>query len=341
MTSHTPFPLPSFFLPSSVRHHGLAVYLGQRSSLLGTLRFSRPGLLRASASLSERSPALSWYTSDLSSEFNGWAFEEETVTRDTGREGPPKFVIAGIGASLAVLVGLTTQFSLSRQGFKVHWCSPLSVLQGLSQRIESQHELNEIADSGDSNGTMFAEESERESPADDIRETVASEITKEDIKVKHVIIPAAVDSTQQGALNLLRSLKMIEDDVKANELCTRREYARWLVQINSSLERNPKRRIVPTISLSGSTIPAFDDVGVEDPDFSYIQALAEAGIIPSKLLVDNSRHHSESQGVLLFFPEKFISRQDLINWRVQLEYEFFPGIEEQSRYQGQKSDSWM
>ncbi|KAK4741495.1 hypothetical protein SAY87_025083 [Trapa incisa] len=341
MTSSTAFPVPSFFLPSGVRRHGVTMFLGQRSSLLSTVRVSRPGLLHASASLAERGPALSWYASDSSSEFNGWAFKEVALVRDIRRRGSPTFVIAGIGASLAVLIGLTTQFSLSRQGFKFHFCSPLSVLQGLSQRTESLHELDEIAGSGGSNGITFSESSEMESLADDIHETAASEPSKEDIKVERVIIPAAVDSTQQGALNLLRSLKIFEDDVKADELCTRREYARWLVQINSSLEGNPKRRIVPTSSLSDSTIPAFDDVGVEDPDFKYIQALAEAGVIPSKLSVDESSHRSESQGMILFFPEKFISRLDLINWRVQLEYDFVPGIEEQSRYQGQKLDSWM
>lgn len=32
-------------------------------------------------------------------------------------------------------------------------------------------------------------------------------------------------------------VQIIEDDFKADELCTRREYARWLVLANSLLER--------------------------------------------------------------------------------------------------------
>lgn len=32
-------------------------------------------------------------------------------------------------------------------------------------------------------------------------------------------------------------MQIIEEDVNADELCTRREYARWLVRINSLLER--------------------------------------------------------------------------------------------------------
>lgn len=32
-------------------------------------------------------------------------------------------------------------------------------------------------------------------------------------------------------------MQVIEDDVDAGELCSRREYARWLVRMYSSLER--------------------------------------------------------------------------------------------------------
>lgn len=35
--------------------------------------------------------------------------------------------------------------------------------------------------------------------------------------------------------------------------------------------RKYKHKIVPSIAISGSTISAFDDVSVEDPDFLYIQ----------------------------------------------------------------------
>ena len=97
-------------------------------------------------------------------------------------------------------------------------------------------------------------------------------------------------------------MQIIDDNVKADELCTRREYARWLVLVNSRLERyrllhafglnlfykieykysssssgifsgfrSPKNRIVPSIALSGSITNAFDDVRSDDPDFEYIQ----------------------------------------------------------------------
>ncbi|KAH1265453.1 hypothetical protein GmHk_01G001154 [Glycine max] len=118
------------------------------------------------------------------------------------------------------------------------------------------------------------------------------------------------------------------DDVEANELCTRREFARWLVKSNSSLERSPKHMIAPIVSLSGSVVTAFDDVGIDDPDFRSIQVLAEAGVIPSKLSWNNSFNYggSDSQENINFYPDRFISRQDLIDWRAQLEYDFFSGV---------------
>ena len=35
--------------------------------------------------------------------------------------------------------------------------------------------------------------------------------------------------------------------------------------------RKNKHKVVPSIALSGSTLSAFDDMSVEDPDFLYIQ----------------------------------------------------------------------
>ncbi|XP_031401749.1 uncharacterized protein LOC116211483 [Punica granatum] len=332
MSSSTAFPPPSLFLTSGgVRRRGVPVFLRRQYSLLSTLRFSRPGLLRAYASLAGQGPELSWGSADSNSEFNGWAVVEYPVVQKRGKKGLPKFVVGGIGASVAVLLAAIAQLSLSRQGFKFRLCSPLNALQGLLHKTERQANITKdtIPVSSESNTIEFEESSLTERVPDEIGDAVASGTSKKDVKLQRIIIPAAVDSTQQEALGLLRSLKIIEEGVRADELCTRREYARWLVRINSSLERNPRQRIVPTISLSGSTTAAFDDVSVEDPDFSSIQALAEAGVIPSKLLVKHTNHGSESQGKFLFLPERFISRQDLINWRVQLEYDFVPGLEEQ------------
>lgn len=173
---------------------------------------------------------------------------------------------------------------------------------------------------------MVEEEEFDESTAEEA--VVQTETTE---KPARVTIPVSADSTQEEALSVLKKLKIVEDDVEANELCTRRQFARWLIKLNSSLERNPKHRIAPIVSLSGSVDNAFDDISVDDPDFQSIQVLAEAGVVPSKLSWKNSSNgcRAEYKEDIIFFPDRFISRQDLMEWRTQLEYGFFFGIIDQ------------
>ncbi|CAI8595705.1 unnamed protein product [Vicia faba] len=89
--------------------------------------------------------------------------------------------------------------------------------------------------------------------------------------------------------------------------------------------------IAPIVSLSGSVVTAFDDINVDDPDFQSIQVLAEAGMVPSKLSWKNSSngYGSDCKEDINFFPDRFISRQDLMEWRTQVEYGFFSGIIDQ------------
>ncbi|CAK9182276.1 unnamed protein product, partial [Ilex paraguariensis] len=249
----------------------------------------------------------------------------------------PTFVLVGFGTSIAALLGVIAHFSLSRKGVGFLFRSPLHSLHGIlrpsgrdkgieSGTVESEASLGDKMVSEESVETMF----------DAVNDTMASETnhsTGGERKLGRIIIPAAVDSIQQEAIVMLKKLEIIEDDIKADELCTRREYARWLVRANSQLERNPKHRIAPSVVLAGSTITAFDDVNVEDPDFGSIQSLAEAGIVRSKLLneyfgLDDLRGQEDAN----FFPERFLSRQDLIKWKAKLEYESYdvlPGINEE------------
>ncbi|KAJ1386670.1 hypothetical protein SESBI_40595 [Sesbania bispinosa] len=254
-------------------------------------------------------------------DFNGWALLD-TPARPTKTDKGilfPSYAIVGVGTSLALLVALFANFSLSRKGFKIQFTSPL---QGIWSPIGTHDDQNNVAELDASN------EATPEDIPVSITETVTSEATE---KLGLVTIPVYVDSTQEEALSVLKKLKIIEDDVGANDLCTRREFARWLVKLNSSLERNPKHRIAPIVSLSGSVVTAFDDISVEDPDFRAIQALAEAGVFPSKLSWKNSFSYggSDNQENIKIFPDRFISRQDLIDWRAQLEYEFFSGLIDQ------------
>ena len=94
-----------------------------------------------------------------------------------------------------------------------------------------------------------------------------------------------------------------------NEIITRGEYARWLIDANNRYyEDNPGKKIYVPAKTSQ---PAFKDVNPTHPDFAAIQSLAEAGLIPSRLTEDSTN--------LLFKPDAPLTREDLITWKVPLD----------------------
>ncbi|XP_059648625.1 uncharacterized protein LOC132294692 [Cornus florida] len=329
-------PPSSLFLPNNTHflyHRGNVSVPNSSHSILISVR-SRNPKSSLSASVAEKNLEVSWFSTERSTvdDYGGWAIVEAPI-QNKKKKGLPLFLLVGIGTSIAVLLATIAHFSLSRRGFRFQITNPFHSLHGMlmpsgaNEAVESKY-----TDSDASNRNTMVSDASLESVMDLVDETVASEtnhIKMQEGKLRHILIPVAPDSTQQEALLMLKKLKIIEDDVKADELCTRREYARWLVRAYSLLERNPKHRLVPAVSLCGSTSAAFDDVNVEDPDFRSIQSLAEAGIILSNLSGKNLSSHLddiEGQEGVNFFPERFISRQDLISWKAQVEYEAVPGI---------------
>lgn len=89
----------------------------------------------------------------------------------------------------------------------------------------------------------------------------------------------------------------------------RREFARWLVAANNQIYAN--RPSLQIREASPTAQPAFRDVPPTDPDFSTIQGLAEAGIIPSPLSGDAT--------AVLFRPDAPLTREQLILWKVPLD----------------------
>ncbi|XP_077225913.1 uncharacterized protein LOC143859119 [Tasmannia lanceolata] len=150
-----------------------------------------------------------------------------------------------------------------------------------------------------------------------------------------VVVPALVDQIQGQALAALQVLKVIEADVQPGDLCTRREYARWLVSASSVLSRNTISKVYPAMFIENVTELAFDDVTPEDPDFPPIQGLAEAGLISSKLSRNDAHKHSldEEHDPILFLPESPLSRQDLVSWKMALEKRQLPDVDKKILYQ--------
>ena len=96
---------------------------------------------------------------------------------------------------------------------------------------------------------------------------------------------------------------------KPNKIVTRREYARWLVAANNQIYAS---RQAKQIRLAvDSSEPAFSDLPKTDPDFSAIQGLAEAGVIPSSL-------SGEIKDVK-FRPDAPLTRETMILWKVPLD----------------------
>ncbi|KAL9237310.1 hypothetical protein vseg_011877 [Gypsophila vaccaria] len=149
-----------------------------------------------------------------------------------------------------------------------------------------------------------------------------------------VLVPAVTDQTQAQALAALQVLKVIESDAQASDLCTRREYARWLVSASSALSRNMILKVYPAMYIENVTELAFDDITPEDPDFTSIQGLAEAGLIASKLSRrDLLSSPDEDIGSFYFHPDSPLSRQDLVTWKMALEKRQLPEADKQALHQ--------
>ncbi|MQL82807.1 hypothetical protein Taro_015285 [Colocasia esculenta] len=255
-----------------------------------------------------------WHQGRSNDGFGGWLIAQpETEKKGETSHYFPRFRAIGVGASVAVLIAAFVHFSLSRKGIKFQVSMLLPALHGLVMPLRSG--TNSQSEDSQNSGQILEDESVIEHngsiPRIDIEEPASGR--------KQHIIPVAADSTQQEALIVLKKLKIVEDDVKPDELCTRREYARWLVKANSLLERNPRHKIVLSVVTGSSVVTAFDDVAVDDPDFWYIQG-AKSNISDESGSVDHRTFDFE--------PESCLSRVDLVNWRVQLEYPFVTGIEE-------------
>ncbi|KAK8583480.1 hypothetical protein V6N13_108840 [Hibiscus sabdariffa] len=146
-----------------------------------------------------------------------------------------------------------------------------------------------------------------------------------------VLVPAVVDQVQRQTLAALQVLKVIDADALPGDLCTRREYARWLVSASSALSRNVVSKVYPAMYIENVTELAFDDITAEDPDFSSIQGLAEAGLISSKL--SNQDLFSNNLGPFYFSPESPLSRQALVCWKMALENRQLPEADRKILYQ--------
>ncbi|KAK1289439.1 hypothetical protein QJS10_CPB18g01582 [Acorus calamus] len=149
-----------------------------------------------------------------------------------------------------------------------------------------------------------------------------------------IVVPAVVDQVQGQALAALQVLKVIEADVRPGDVCTRREYARWLVFASGALSKNSASKVYPAMYIENVTQLAFDDITPGDPDFASIQGLAEAGLIQSRLSgYELNDSLDGEQGSIRFFPESPLSRQDLVSWKMALVKSRLQEVDKKTLYQ--------
>jgi hypothetical protein len=118
-------------------------------------------------------------------------------------------------------------------------------------------------------------------------------------------VPTALQTFVKDMANLGAIDPAQGDRLQPNGEIKRRDYARWLVLANNRIyQGNPSRQIRLALT---SDQPSFADIKPNDPDFLYIQALANAGLI-------GSRNNQP-----LFQPDAPLSREDMIAWKVPLD----------------------
>lgn len=116
------------------------------------------------------------------------------------------------------------------------------------------------------------------------------------------------DLASLGVLPLRPTAQGQSTDFRPNQAITHREYARWLVTVNNRIYRD---RPVRQIRLAPETAQsAFQDVPRSDPDFPFIQGLAEAGYIPSSL---------SGATATAFRPNAPLTREELLLWKVPID----------------------
>ncbi|KAK3132328.1 hypothetical protein QOZ80_6AG0519590 [Eleusine coracana subsp. coracana] len=297
-----------------------------------TLRLSPPPLGHGAPLLPRPRPPLrrravakvaaSWAPagSDQDDGVGGWWLPEPPVERK-GRTGIGRAIVVGLGASVAIgVAGLAWYYPSSRKCLQQLIDSPIHYVQEKMSKLEPQETPKE--DSGEKE----SDENEASSTIPDEKVEAATDESMQSDRFNggtHVLFSVPVDPVHEEAFSILKRLQIIDNDASSSDFCTRREFARWFVKLCSKFERKRMQRIIPSnlIACCGQT--AFDDVNSDDPDFLYIQSLGESGIVPSKLsnsIGTSTSGSSSCSGNSNFLPDSYLSRFDLVNWKVVVEH---------------------
>ncbi|CAL5038377.1 unnamed protein product [Urochloa decumbens] len=251
----------------------------------------------------------------------GWGVPEQEKPVEQGRRknGFGRAVAVGLGTSAAIaLAGLAWQSPSSRKCLQQLIVAPLHYVQEKLSTESTEPPNEDASDREPSEDELF------NTTPDEKAEAFTDDSVQNSTAVRSLFsFRAPIDPVHEEAFSILKKLQIIEKDVSPSDFCTRREFARWFVKLCSKFERKRMQRVVPNKLTSGSVQIAFDDVNIDDPDFLYIQSLGESGIVLSNL--SNSLETSTSGspscvGNSFFLPESYLSRFDLVNWKLLVEH---------------------
>lgn len=112
-----------------------------------------------------------------------------------------------------------------------------------------------------------------------------------------------------ATLGVIPAYSLQTNKFEPNKIITRGEYARWLVTVNNVFYASKPSKQIRLGNESSQ--PAYGDVPKNNPNFPYIQGLAEAGLIPSQLSGDSTE--------VLFRAGSPLTREQMLLWKLPLD----------------------
>lgn len=259
----------------------------------------------------------SWLHPDSASDpFLGWTSDNSQPNHSSkaGWITVGGALVLGVGFALGARVLYVRQVKTS--------AAPLAVTEQTlsSSKTFKPSEMQGVSERSNVKTDPHNTEQERQLQTDGAIPNVKQEVTTSADLPKtlgRILVPASVDHMQEQFLAALQALKVIEAGVEPGDICTRREYTRWLIAASAKLSRSPAQKVFPAMYIENVSRLAYADVLPEDRDFPCIQGLAEAGMICSRLIGDDTEQPDDVNSV--FSPDSPLSRQDLIMWKGALE----------------------
>eukprot|EP00252_Welwitschia_mirabilis_P011034 TRINITY_DN24818_c0_g1_i1.p1 TRINITY_DN24818_c0_g1~~TRINITY_DN24818_c0_g1_i1.p1 ORF type:complete len:603 (-),score=124.65 TRINITY_DN24818_c0_g1_i1:233-2041(-) len=271
-------------------------------------------------------------------DYGGWNYPRRS-SDGLPEGGVLSWMLVGLRMALALCLAVFVFATFSTKAFNSRLIGSLAEFHHLLKlpafNIPHGNSRDSIQNGNGSDGTSSKQKAIKVDDSDEKLEADDSSIRHEVGRVPDVwkvVVPPVVDSSHFEALSSLAKLKIVQSYQDPGELCTRRDYAQWLFLANHILARDSSNKVAPSVFIEGVTQLAFDDITPEDPDFPYIQGLAEAGIIPSKLACRHEHYSScttvdKKQSYCFFNPDMPLSRMDMVLWKVSIEHKCLPTVD--------------